>query len=58
MREAAFAEARARYGDRVVDRALRLRRSVGLEPRGDVRLQCLLVVFPALRNCRAPNLSL
>lgn len=37
MREAAFAEARARYGDRVVDRALRLRRSVGLEPRGDVR---------------------
>ena len=37
MREEAFDQARAAYGSRAVDAALRLRRSAGLEPQGEVR---------------------
>lgn len=37
MREEAFDQARATYGARTVDTALRLRRAAGLEPTGEVR---------------------
>lgn len=57
VRAEAIADARDQYGARVVDGALRLRRSAGLEPQGEVRpylchAMCELGSIPWVRSLR------